>query len=305
MDGMETTGIVFDIQRASLHDGPGVRTTVFLKGCPLRCLWCHNPEATEFKPQLYFNEERCTLCGACVSACPNDVHAIRDGVHRIDFEVCNVSGSCVRACTYQALKIIGREMRVADVMAEVLADRAFYARSGGGLTLSGGEPMAQFAFSLELLKAAKAEGIHTCLETSGFWVQERYAEILPFVDLFLYDYKITGSAEHKAYTGVPNELILANLDYLYRQNKALVLRCPIIPGINDAQSHFNAIHALAEQYPGLMGIDLLPYHDLGNSKRTAIGADMTLEDLATTAPDIFNGWVDQLHALGCKKARIG
>lgn len=311
--GLETTGIVFDIQRASFHDGPGIRTTVFLKGCPLHCLWCHNPEAVERKPQLFFYPQKCRLCGDCVSACPEGVHSLVNGVHQVQFERCTNCGDCVPACTQRALKISGEEMSVRQVMHEVTADRDFYAATGGGLTLSGGEPMAQFAFTRDLLHAAKAQGIpgtrtqgfHTCLQTSGFAPQKRYAQLLPYVDLFQLDYKITGSLEHQKYTGVRSELILANLDFLYQSGAAVALRCPVIPGINDTRPHFSAIQALNARYPNLAGIDILPYHDMGNNKRTSIGQPLTLAGLKSTPPEVYNDWLAQLKGLGCEKARIG
>ncbi len=303
--GSETTGIVFDIQRASFHDGPGIRTTVFLKGCPLHCLWCHNPEAVSRQPQLFFYSQKCRLCGDCASACPEGAHSIVDGVHQIQFERCTACGDCVPACSQRALKISGQEMSVSQVMQEVTADRDFYEATGGGLTLSGGEPMAQFAFTRDLLRAAQAQGIHTCLQTSGFAPQKMYAQLLPYVDLFQLDYKITGSSEHKKYTGVRSELILANLDFLYQSGKPIVLRCPIIPGINDTPQHFSGIQALNARYPNLAGVEILPYHDMGNNKRTSIGQQMTLVDLKSTPPALAEEWLVEIKNLGCEKARIG
>ncbi len=305
MDELNDSGIVFDIQRASLHDGPGIRTTVFLKGCPLRCIWCHNPEANRLKPQLFFYNERCITCGDCVPACQHSVHRVNNNVHFIDYEKCLSDANCVKACNQHALKIVGSHMTVADVMQEVLADRSFYERSGGGLTLSGGEPMMQFPFSLDLLKAAKKNGIHTCLETSGFSAQEKFEEILPHVDLFLFDYKITGRDEHRLYTGVSNESILSNLNFLYQRQKSIVLRCPIIPQINDTQIHIKAVAELSLKYPKLAGIELLPFHDMGNCKRASIGVPTTLDGLKSTLPETTSHWLQTIHDLGCDKARIG
>jgi pyruvate formate lyase activating enzyme len=305
MDGSSTSGIVFDIQRASLHDGPGIRTTVFLKGCPLHCVWCHNPEANKIKPQLFVNAEKCMSCGACVQACQHQVHRIEAGIHIIDYEKCIASGDCVRACNQQALKLVGCQMSISDVMAEVLADRAFYEQSGGGLTISGGEPMMQFPFTLELVKLAKKEGIHTCIESSGFCAQERFEEILPYVDLFLVDYKITDSGVHQSYTGVPNELILSNLDYLYQHHASIILRCPIIPEINDTKTHFESISKLGTKYPRLTAIEILPYHDMGNSKRASIGVPMTLVGLKSTSAETTSEWLNELRKFGCDKAQIG
>ena len=301
----QNSGMVFDIQRGSLHDGPGIRTTVFLKGCPLHCLWCHNPEAAQLGRQLFFAFDRCAACGECAQVCAAQVHQVQNGSHRIDYSRCQACGSCVRACPNRALKLVGRWMDVSEVMLEVTADREFYQNSRGGLTLSGGEPLAQFSFSLNLLKAARSQGIHTCLETCGYAPQKRFAQIIPFVDLFLLDYKITGRAQHKQYTGVPNELILSNLDFLVRSGQPVILRCPIIPGINDTHEHFAAIQALNQKYPSLVAIEILPYHDMGNPKRTSLGLPMTLTGLKTTQPELAQEWAAQIRELGCSRVQIG
>jgi glycyl-radical enzyme activating protein len=302
---MSETGLVFDIQRASLHDGPGIRTTVFLKGCPLNCLWCHNPEANTFSRQLFFYYEKCARCGDCAAVCPEAVHHVSPETHEIDFEKCNFCGKCVEECPQNALKIVGAEMSVEDVLGEVRADQDFYAYSGGGITLSGGEPLAQFPFSMELLKQCQELGIHTCLETSGYAPQKQLLKILAYVDLLLLDYKITGAEAHQKYTGVSNETILANLDAAYQAGTPIILRCPIIPSINDTAEHFQAIYDLEKKYPGLQGIEILPYHDMGNNKRTSIGVEKTLADLKSTPPDTSAEWLQQLKKLGCEKVKIG
>ena len=302
---MSEKAIVFEIQRASLHDGPGIRTTVFLKGCLLDCLWCHNPEAIATKRQLFFHFDKCTQCGDCAKVCEDDVHHFIDGKHTIDYDKCTFCGKCVEACNFNALKIIGKEMSTDEVMPEVMADFDFYANSGGGMTLSGGEPLLHFSFSMELLRRCREMGVGTCVETSGFVSEANFREILPFVDVLLFDYKITGSDEHRQYTGVPNESILYNLDIAYNSGIPIILRCPVVQGVNDTEQHFRSIRALDEKYPNLKGIELLPYHDIGNSKRTSIGAERTLEDLNTTSPEIAAQWLVQLEKLGCGKAKIG
>lgn len=302
---MSEKGIVFDIQRASLHDGPGIRTTVFLKGCLLDCLWCHNPEAVSTKRQLFFHFDKCINCGDCAKVCKDDVHHLLDGKHTIDFDKCTFCGKCVEACNSNALKIIGKEMSIDEVMLEVMADLDFYTNSGGGMTISGGEPLLQFSFSKELLQRCKEMGINTCVETSGFVSEAHFLEILPMVDILLFDYKITGSDKHRKFTGVPNESILSNLDLAYHAGIPIILRCPIVPGINDTEQHFRLICALDEKYPNLKGIELLPYHDVGNNKRTSIGTYRTLENLNTTPPEVAAKWLQQLKILGCGKAIIG
>jgi pyruvate formate lyase activating enzyme len=301
---MSGKGIVFDIQRASLHDGPGIRTTIFLKGCPLSCLWCHNPEAVSFGRQLFFYYDKCVLCATCSSICEEDVHHLENGSHGIDYEKCTLCGKCVEECNHRALKIVGVEMSVDQVMDEVLADRAFYANSGGGMTLSGGEPLSQFSFSLELLIRSRGEGIHTCIETSGFVLAAKFRQILPYIDILLFDYKITGSEVHIKYTGVSDTLILSNLDWAYHTGVPIILRCPIIPGVNDDQQHFAGIRALDQKYPNLKGIEILPYHDMGNSKRISIGMEKTLPTIKSTPSDTVNEWLDQIRSLGCEKVSL-
>jgi glycyl-radical enzyme activating protein len=302
---MSQKAIIFDIQRASLHDGPGIRTTIFLKGCPLDCHWCHNPEAIASNRQLFFHNDKCTQCGDCEKVCQDDVHHFINGHHTIGYDHCTLCGKCVEACNFNALKIIGREMGIEEVMLEIMADLDFYTNSGGGMTLSGGEPLLHFSFSMELLKQCREKGVNTCVETSGFVSAAKFKQMLPFVDLLLYDYKVTGSDNYKKYTGVANKRILQNLDMAYRQGVPIILRCPVIPGINDNEPHFKAICALHEKYPHLKGIEILPYHTMGNSKRTSIGMDETLTDLETVPPEVARKWIRQLNESGCKKAKLG
>lgn len=302
---MSEKAIVFDIQRASLHDGPGIRTTIFLKGCPLNCLWCHNPESVKSKRQLFFQFEKCTHCGDCAEVCPENVHRITNDKHFIDFDKCTLCGKCVAVCNFSALRIIGREMTTDEVVPEVLADIDFYRKSGGGMTLSGGEPLLQFAFSLEMLKKCKELGINTCVETSGEISVKKFSIILPLVDFLLFDYKVTSLKEHKKYTGVSNERILKNLDTAYHFGVPIVLRCPVIPGLNDTDLHFSGIAELDKKYPDLKGIELLPYHTMGNSKRTSIGDKETLTDLKTVSSEVAESWIERLRNYGCHKAKIG
>jgi glycyl-radical enzyme activating protein len=302
---MSEKAIVFDIQRASLHDGPGIRTTIFLKGCPLDCLWCHNPEATSSKRQLFFHYDKCTQCGDCTKVCPENVHQILDNVHIIDYGKCNFCGKCVEACNYSALKIIGNEMSVDEVMKEVIKDMDFYENSGGGITLSGGEPLFRFSFSKDILTHCKELNIHTCVETSGFVSPHKFQQILPLVDVLLFDYKLTGSDAYKKYTGVSNQAILENLNAAYQFGISIILRCIVIPGINDTYEHFEAIAALEKKYPKLKAIEILPYHDMGNNKRTSIGREETLTSLKTVKPEISQNWIIKLRELGCEKVKMG
>lgn len=196
-------------------------------------------------------------------------------------------------------------MTTDEVLQEVLADFDFYKNSGGGITLSGGEPLLQFSFSMEMLKKCKERGVNTCVETSGELSSQKFIEILPFIDVLLFDYKATGLINHKKYTGVSNDRILKNLDTAYHYGIPVILRCPIIPGINANDLHFKAICELDKKYPDLQGIEILPYHTMGNSKRISIGLEETLSDLKTVPPEVADKWIEQLQNFGCPKAKIG
>ena len=227
-----------------------------------------------------------------------------DGKHTIN-GWCTLCGKCVEACNFGVLKIIGTEMTVDELLPEVMADLDFYRNSGGGITLSGGEPLLNFSFAMELLKRCKEIGVDTCVETSGFIASSQFKKALSYTDVLLYDYKVAGSNEHEKYTGVPNEPILKNLEMAYRQGVPVILRCPVIPGINDTDQHFEGICALNRKYPNLMGIEILPYHKMGNSKRTGIGIAETLNHLETVPSDVSAQWIEKLKRSGCEKAKIG
>lgn len=298
-------GLVFDIQRFALHDGPGIRTTVFLKGCPLRCLWCHNPESQAFSPELSFRSELCHHCFACVQVCPSGAHRVQDGKHVVEHRKCETAGRCIEECAYGALKIIGETMTVDGVLAEVLKDKDYYLRSGGGLTLSGGEPMAQFEFTRELLRAAKEHGLHTCVDTCGVVQPEKIEEILPYVDLFLFDYKASDADEHLRFTGASNELILSNLALLYRRGAKITLRCPLIPGINDHPDHLREIARLAKAYPNLMRVEIMPFHNFGRDKAREIGRVPALPEMENTSEKLQSIWLAELRRLGCANVALG
>ncbi|VGO19594.1 glycyl-radical enzyme activating protein [Pontiella sulfatireligans] len=270
----QRVGTVLDIQRFSLHDGPGIRTTVFLKGCPLRCLWCHNPESMDFRPEIGWHTERCTGCGACIEACPEGCHQLsKEGqLHRFDRAACTRCERCVEACAFDALRLIGKRMNVDDVMAEVLKDLAYYTRSGGGLTLSGGEPLAQPEFAEALLSAARFEGIHTAVETAGQVSFQTLENIVELTDLFLFDLKETDPVRHETYTGVDGQLIRENLQRLDALGGAdIILRCPIIPTLNDRPDHFAQISELANSLQHIRKVDLMPYHPFAAHKHQEIG----------------------------------
>ena len=265
-------GLVFNIQRFSLHDGPGIRTAVFMKGCPLRCKWCHNPEGLRSSPELEYNPAKCIGCGRC-SVCPKGCHVTENGVHEFDRTNCVGCFACVESCPAGALLQAGREYTVDEVMKTVDSDRAYYENSGGGMTLSGGEPLLQPEFSGALLKAAKERGLNTAMETSGYAPTDVIKEISPLVDVFLFDVKLTNEEDHKKYTGVGRDLILSNLRFLNDEGREIVLRCPIIPGVNDDELHFGAIADLANELDSVVRVDLEPYHDLGSVKYAKFGRE--------------------------------
>ena len=228
--GRDLKGRIFEVQRFSIHDGPGIRTTVFLKGCPLRCRWCHNPESIASKPVLSFLPDRCIGCGYCLKTCSRNAHQLVNGKHTIDRRKCAVCGRCALECYSGALELVGKEVSVGEVLDEVMRDLPFYKTSGGGMTLSGGEPMQQFDFSEALLKGAKAAGLHCCIETSGFADFSRFDRVRSHVDLFLFDIKDTVDARHEEFTGVSNKLILENARKLAADFKGrLVFRMPVVP----------------------------------------------------------------------------
>ncbi len=293
---MEEKRLVFNIQKFSVNDGPGIRTTVFLKGCMLDCVWCHNPESKSPKPQLFLNSRLCVGCGACLSACAKGLHGFEaDGRHAIDRGRCTACGACVDACV-GALEMSGAPMTVEEILAEVMKDKAFYDNSGGGMTVSGGEPLFHPAFTLSLLRAAKEKGLHTCIETSGFADWADVEALIPYVDLFLWDVKETDAALHKQYTGVDNARILENLHRLDAAGAKMVLRCPVIPGCNDRAGHFAAIAALANSLQNVQRIDVEPYHPLGSSKSAAIGESYALEGLGFPEQETVDGWMAAIAA---------
>ena len=267
---MSTTGTIFNIQRFCVDDGPGIRTSVFLKGCPLRCAWCHNPESQNAAPQLLFSPERCIGCGACVTDCPKGLHRLENGSRHFDRSGCENCGRCAVRCYAGALEYCGRTVTVDEVMETVLRDASFY-QNGGGMTITGGEPLAQPSFCTALAAAAKNEGIHVCVETSGFGGTETLLALAPYVDVFYFDFKVWDDALHQKYVGVSNRPILHNLHALSAIGADIVLRCPIIPKINLCREHFDAIARTAKDNAAVKQIELLAYHPLGISKSARLG----------------------------------
>lgn len=302
MCGSES-GAIFDIQRFSLHDGPGIRTTVFLKGCPLRCLWCHNPEALSFGKDFLYRASKCVGCGACAKACKYGVHSFHSGEHDVLYKNCAKCGACAQVCCYGAVEVIGYSVTVGELMEEIEKDAPYY-KNGGGVTLSGGEPMAQAPFALCLAKAVKERDINLCVETSGYAANEDFEKIAPYVDTFLYDYKATDSQEHKNLTGVGNALIRQNLGLINDLGKDIVLRCPLVPGVNDSPEHLRGIAETAAGHAMIKKVELLPYHKMGELKYTQLGDTKERPVISVPTQQLKQQWIETLKSLNCTNVVI-
>ena len=278
----EIMGYISHIQRFSLHDGPGIRTLVFMQGCPLRCKWCCNPEGQKHHPQLRFISVRCASGGRChspcVAACPEAAITLsKEGKLQIDWSRCQNCGKCTEVCLYGARTMLGQRMTVAEVLAEIEQDRPFYHRSGGGVTIGGGEPLAQFEFSLELLKRCQARFLHTAMETCGHVPWRHLKEASQYLNLMYYDIKHTNPVRHKELTGVSNELILGNAKRVLSEEVKceVIIRTEVIPGCNDSEEVVATIAQFVAESGGKM-MELLPYHELGSSKYRQLGMEYEL-----------------------------
>ena len=298
-----TTGIIFDIQRFSVHDGPGIRTTIFIKGCPLRCLWCHNPESQRIDSELFFEEGLCVYCGECIKICSEKVHTIINTKREIKRNLCRRCGKCVEACVTGALMFKGRSITADEVLNEVSKDIEYYNKSGGGITLSGGEPLAQPSFIKALLVKSKEQGIHTAIETCGYAGWAELENILNLIDLIMYDIKCLDLGLHKKYCGVSNTLIMKNLERIAVEGKDIVVRIPLIPGITDTEKNLNQIGEFLERL-GIKNVELVPYHAFSEEKCRALGRDHPLRYLQTQSPQELER-IRQIISGFVLEARIG
>ncbi len=272
-------GTIFDIKRFAVHDGPGIRTTVFFKGCPLRCLWCHNPESMKIERQIVFFEDKCIGCGECFKRCPNGAVVATPQGREYYKDKCTLCGTCVEYCYAEATVMEGREVSVREVIEEVKKDMPFYENSGGGVTLSGGEPTMQSEFCIAVLRESKKAGMHTALDTSGYVKWEIFSRILEYVDLVLYDIKHIDPVKHKEYTGLSNELILSNLRKIDELGITTEIRMPIIPGLNDSEDNLSAVSRFLGEMRNIQRIKLLPYHRLGEGKYERLDMGYELNDI--------------------------
>jgi len=298
------SGIIFDIKRYAIHDGPGIRTTIFMKGCPLSCWWCHNPEGISPKPELIYFEYKCIHCHTCVKVCPeNAISFDENEIQHVDREKCTGCGVCASACPTSALRLVGRVITVEELLTEIEKDIKLYDDSDGGVTFSGGEPLSQPKFLVESLKELKKRYIHTTIDTSGYAPKEVLKQILPHTDLFLYDIKLYDSGEHEKYTGVPNDIIIENLKFLTGQGKEVILRFPIIPGITDTDKNVKGWANFISGIKGINEIDLLPFHDVSEKFRR-VGREYKMA-IHHRPPDEILKWIkEEFESIGLR-VKIG
>ena len=283
---MEKKGLIFDIKKFAVHDGPGIRSTVFFKGCPLRCLWCHNPEGISSRRQVMVFAGRCLKgCRDCVRACPRGALRKSAGIPALDHALCDGCGACAEKCPADALQMAGRRVGGGEVMAELAKDEPFYRGSAGGVTFSGGEPLRQPAFLLDLLERCRERDFHTTVDTSGLAPYAAFERILPLTDLFLFDLKIVDEPAHRRLTGASNRLILDNLRRLSGSARALAVRVPLVPGCNDAVSDLEQMADLVAGLPAPHPVHLLPYHRGHGGKLRRLGLADPLPSILPPAPE--------------------
>lgn len=288
-------GFVFDIKKFAVDDGPGIRTTIFLKGCPMRCWWCHNPEGQTSAPELMYRQKKCIRCSECVKGCPNQVLSLGTKKLSINRKICSLCGECAKKCPSEALAIVGKETSVEEVMREIDKDSAFYEESGGGITVSGGEPLLQIDFTDVILSECKKRNMHTAIDTCGYAPRKAIEKIKDKVDLFLYDLKIMNDAKHRRYTGKSNRQILENFKTLVENGNDLLVRFPVIPGINDDKDNVKKTVDFILSH-GIKRICLLPYHRAGIEKYRSLGRRYSLSSVKTPSERKLNSIKEQFEA---------
>ena len=287
MSNAPPTGVIFDIKKFAINDGPGIRTTIFFKGCPLSCAWCHNPESVAFQPQKMFNASKCIAsegCTECADACPSDAITFRDGLPFVDGTRCTMCGACADACPTLAIEMVGRNMTVAELMKIIENERIFYDESGGGVTFSGGEALAQLPFLINILDACGDADIHRTLDTTGLTSTENLLKVAERVELFLYDLKLMDSNKHKKFCGVENSLILKNLRALAESGANINIRIPLINGVNSDLTNLTETAKFIASLPGAQSkpiwVNLLPFHNIAEKKYERLGKTCDLSDMS-------------------------
>lgn len=299
-------GIIFDIKRYAIHDGPGIRTTIFMKGCPLNCWWCHNPEGISPNPELMYFEYKCIHCYTCSHVCPEKAITFDENeTHTVEREKCTVCGICSNACPTSALKVVGQSISVGELLDEIEKDIQLYDNSNGGVTFSGGEPLFQPAFLKEILKACKDYYIHTAVDTSGYTSKEILRSLLPYVDLFLYDLKLFDEKKHLKYTGVSNKIIKENLSFLIEKGSNIVLRFPVITYITDTDENVKGwMEFLSKMNINqIEEIDLLPYHDV-SEKFHRLGKEYKMKIHRAPSEETLKWIREEFESLGLR-VKIG
>ncbi len=297
-------GKIFNIQKYSIHDGPGIRNTVFMMGCPLSCWWCHNPESQSLRERLMIFPNRCIGCMACIDACSHGAIREADGMVITDRNKCKNCGDCTHVCYPGAREMSGETKTVEEVVGEVLKDRDFFEQSGGGVTFSGGEPLMQTDFLIALLQEMKKHEIHTTVDTSGFVSKKAIEKVSKYTDLFLFDLKHMDSVEHEKYTGVTNNIILDNLKFLHDIGKEIIIRIPIIPGVNNSEEDLKSFRDFIRTLPNIKEVNLLPYHKIGEEKYRRLGMDYKMSDVEEPSDEEMDFALQIFKEIG-KKVQIG
>lgn len=289
-----------DIKKFAVHDGPGIRTTLFVKGCPLHCKWCHNPESISFEGQLSYLQAKCTGCGECVTQCSVGAHAVNENGHFFDREKCISCGKCESVCLGDALKFYGKEISLDEAYNIIMEDKSFYDNSGGGATISGGEPMMQADFVAALFKRLCEAGVHTALDTCGYVKYSEYEKVIPYTKMFLYDLKHIDSEKHRAAVGKPNELILENLLKLDSTGIDIEIRIPFVPGVNTDEATVRGMAEFMSRCKNITRVKVLPYHSLAGSKYESLGMENTLPRVDSPSDELLDWAADIISSYGVK-----
>ena len=298
-------GVIFDIQRYSIHDGPGIRTVIFLKGCFLKCLWCSNPESQDIKKEIAVYPKKCIRCSNCIKVCPVNAIKLNENSVEIDRSKCIRCGKCTQVCSSTALRLIGRDMYVEEVLNEVMKDEVIYRKSGGGVTFSGGEPLMQLNFLKNLLIASKKEGLHTAIETSGFSSWQKIKKVINYLDLIFFDIKHIDPERHKQMTGVTNKLILDNARRIAKIDKLkLIIRIPFIPQYNNSENEIREIFKFAKGIK-INDIHILPYHHLGKSKYINIGKEYKIKNISLPKKNDLEPFLEMGKNMGLNVSLYG